>query len=401
MDSSDTMARGLESPFLLGDLVYLRPHTRADLASSWYQWFNDRDVTRYMFKGAFPNTDADQSAFLASLEAGMAARTMLQLAIVERATGRFVGVISLNPIDWVSRSAEIAMVIGEERDRRRGFGLEAMALLTHHAFTKMNLHRLWAGQHSQLERWREALDLGLGYTTEGRMREAIFTEGRYHDVLIIGILAQQWLARVEAHGSVAGILDAARDRARGDAVPTALTTARLRIVPFAQRHLTPRYVSWLNDPEVVRHSEQRHHAHTMESCRAYWNSFRGTPHLFWAIESLDPDVGHIGNITAHVDPANGVADVGILIGDRVVWGKGYGTEAWNVVVDHLLALPGIRKVTAGTLAVNEGMLRVMKKSGMLDDGRRFRHAVWEGREADIVHVARFRPPEAQGSEEQP
>jgi len=56
-----------------------------------------------------------------------------------------------------------------------------------------------------------------------------------------------------------------------------LQTARLRMVPFSEAHLTTRYVGWLNDPEVVRYSEQRHQTHTIESCRSYLLSFSGTP----------------------------------------------------------------------------------------------------------------------------
>lgn len=40
-----------------------------------------------------------------------------------------------------------------------------------------------------------------------------------------------------------------------------------RVVRFADRHLTERYVGWLNDPAVVRYSEQRHSRHTLWSRR--------------------------------------------------------------------------------------------------------------------------------------
>ena len=169
-----------------------------------------------------------------------------------------------------------------------------------------------------------------------------------------------------------------------------LETKRLRLVPFSLRHLTERYVAWLNDPEVVRYSEQRFRQHTLGSCREYWMSFEGTPHAFWAIEALDSSQGHVGNITAHVDAHNQTADVGILVGERAAWGRGLGGEAWSAVVEHLLAQPGVRKVTAGTLSCNAAMLAVMRRSGMVDDGRRARQCLVDGAEMDVVHAARFR-----------
>lgn len=169
-----------------------------------------------------------------------------------------------------------------------------------------------------------------------------------------------------------------------------LETPRLLVEPFGPEHLTDRYVGWLNDPAVTRFSQQRHHAHTMESCRAYLASFEGRPHYFWAVVGRDRAVGHVGNMTAYADEASNVADVGILLGERRLWGQGYGGEAWLAVCDYLFRIAGFRKVTAGAIAPNVGMCRVMDRAGMAADGTRARHAVWEGGEVDVVHRALFR-----------
>src|SRR5437762_2899726 len=127
------------------------------------------------------------------------------------------------------------------------------------------------------------------------------------------------------------------------AISRTLESTRLRIEPFSNANLTDRYVAWLNDPEVVRFSQQRHRTHTTETCRAYLASFDRTPHYFWAILSRDSTLGHIGNINAYVDLHNKTADVGIIIGERAVWGRGYGGEAWQAVCRFLLDEGGIRK----------------------------------------------------------
>ena len=62
-----------------------------------------------------------------------------------------------------------------------------------------------------------------------------------------------------------------------------LESERLRLEPFAERHLTPVYVSWLNDPDVTRYSEQRFRAHTIESCRDYVSAFENSANSLWAI----------------------------------------------------------------------------------------------------------------------
>jgi ribosomal-protein-alanine N-acetyltransferase len=166
-------------------------------------------------------------------------------------------------------------------------------------------------------------------------------------------------------------------------------TRRLRIEPFEERHLTERYIGWLADAEVTRWSEQRHTHHSLESCRAYFESFRGTPNMFFAIVAKDDALGHIGNLNVYVDEKNGLADIGILIGERSAWGHGYGREAWGAVLNELLAEPGIRKVSGGCVAENAAMVRVMRACGMSEDGRRVRHYLYEGREADVVYFAAF------------
>jgi len=169
-----------------------------------------------------------------------------------------------------------------------------------------------------------------------------------------------------------------------------IRTERLRLVPFGEEFLTPRYVDWLNDPQVVRFSRQRHSVHTLESCRRYWQSFHGTPNRLWAIVEAAEGLGHIGNLSASIDPRDEVADLGILIGERGAWGRGYGAEAWKAVCRHLFEGQGVRKITAGTYATNLAMLGIMRAAGMADDGRRRRHALVDGGAVDVIHAALFR-----------
>jgi RimJ/RimL family protein N-acetyltransferase len=174
-----------------------------------------------------------------------------------------------------------------------------------------------------------------------------------------------------------------------DRISRIIETPRLRIAPFGAKHLTERYVGWLNDPLNVRYSEQRYRTHTLESCRAYYESFRGTPHFFWAVEARDPELGHVGNMNAYVEPHHRLADVGILIGEPAARGHGFGGEAWAAVCRYLLEEEGMRKVTAGTLRTNTGMLAIMERCGMTPDGVRARQLEYDGEEVDVVYAAFF------------
>lgn len=138
-----------------------------------------------------------------------------------------------------------------------------------------------------------------------------------------------------------------------------LLSKRLRLRPMGWA-AEQDYSHWLNDPEVVKFSEQRHKRHTPKSCRTYIESFNHETDHIWAIHLGDK---HIGNITAHRDVHNGLANLGILIGAKDEWGKGFGTEAWGAVIEWAGKI-GVRRVEAGCMEANVGMMVVCLENGM-------------------------------------
>jgi [ribosomal protein S5]-alanine N-acetyltransferase len=167
-----------------------------------------------------------------------------------------------------------------------------------------------------------------------------------------------------------------------------LTTERLSLRHLAKA--TPDQVRWLNDPEIMRYSEQRHQHHTQYSQLNYINSYRDGSHI-WAIIRIDTKK-HIGNLTATYDAPNRVADVGIMIGDAGCWGAGYGSEAWNIVCNWLLDKDGanIRKLEAGCMRANEAMMKIIQKSGFKHEGERLNHFLLGGNPVSAALFGRFK-----------
>lgn len=167
-----------------------------------------------------------------------------------------------------------------------------------------------------------------------------------------------------------------------------LTGLNILIESFTLADLTDTYVDWLNDREVTRFSNQRFREHSRNSSLDYLRSFDGGPNLFLSVKTL-ADKRPIGTMTAYISVPHGTADIGIMIGERSSWGRGYGLEAWNILLQWLLEQPTLRKATAGTLACNKGMLRIMERSGMSPDGVRRAQEIVEGEPQDILYYARF------------
>ncbi len=156
---------------------------------------------------------------------------------------------------------------------------------------------------------------------------------------------------------------------------------------FAPANLTDAYLGWLRDPQLMKFSNQRFRSHSMDSCRAYFESFAGSDNLFIAIYHDD---AFIGTMTAYRSLVHGTADIGLLIG-AAVQGKGLGKDAWGTLMAYLLAT-GTRKVTGGTLRCNQAMVRIMQGCGMQADGVRAGQELVDGVPQDILYFAKFGTP---------
>lgn len=167
-----------------------------------------------------------------------------------------------------------------------------------------------------------------------------------------------------------------------------LQSSKIKIRIFLESDINDTYISWLNDSDVVRFSNQRFLSHSRESCLHYLASFQGTKNLFMSLHQVSDD-RPVGTMTAYISSHHGIADVGIMIGDKSVWGLGYGQDAWNTLTNWLLEQNNIRKLTAGTLKCNVGMIKLMERSSMTLEAVRKAQEIVEDNPVDILYYSKF------------
>lgn len=150
-------------------------------------------------------------------------------------------------------------------------------------------------------------------------------------------------------------------------------------------HVTADYVAWLNDPEINQFLESRFEPHTIESTVAFVKSVLESPDsLFLGIRSRSSG-RHVGNIKlGPINRRHGTADVGILVGDRSVWGRGTATDAIRAVTAIARDLLSLRKLTAGCYGANAGSKRAFEKAGYEIEGVRRGQMVLNGRPEDLI-----------------
>lgn len=106
-------------------------------------------------------------------------------AICKNDSDEIIGVISLNKIDWISRSCYFGIILGEENARGKGLGKESMDLLFQYAFGVLNIRKI----SLEVVNYNPAKNLyeKFGFKEEGRLKEHIYLNKMYYDLIIYSI----------------------------------------------------------------------------------------------------------------------------------------------------------------------------------------------------------------------
>ena len=185
--------------FIFGETIDLCIPTKefAEI-SGWYSWLNDPRMSRYLYRGLFPNTAKDQVEFFQSQE-----DKRLTLIISDKRD--YLGVVSLSHIDLVSKKASVAMLINPKIDFSSSFvnssimALEAIARITEYGFKAMGINRIWGGQHVDLSGWGQRMEL-LGYRVEGILIDEFVKGWEVANVIWVAATNNNYLSIVKMRG---------------------------------------------------------------------------------------------------------------------------------------------------------------------------------------------------------
>jgi RimJ/RimL family protein N-acetyltransferase len=147
-------------------------------------------------------------------------------------------------------------------------------------------------------------------------------------------------------------------------------------------------MGWLNDPEVNR---------TLQTCfpinLAFEEAFieKASPddlRLVVVIRASDKPIGVVG--LHEPDARNRHAGFGIAIGAKEDWGKGYGTEATRIVVQHAFATLNLNRVWLKVYENNPHGLRAYENVGFKKEGVLRQDNFREGRYWDTIIMGLLR-----------
>lgn len=176
--------------FLIGERLALRALESEDLPLL-QRWVNHPRVRRWLLVIRPMDLEAER-AWLESHDRSTLPRS-LHMGITRLEDDALIGTTGMHRIDWVNRNAETGTMIGDSTCWGRGYATESKQMLLRYAFDTLGMHRMEShviegntASARHLER--------CGYRVEGRFRQRIYREGRFHDTIHYGLLATEWRA---------------------------------------------------------------------------------------------------------------------------------------------------------------------------------------------------------------
>jgi len=114
-----------------------------------------------------------------------------------KADDRLIGKAEIQHIEWTNGNGQIRIGIGSAEDRRKGYGTQALGMLLRFAFAELNLFRVTANVPEYNE-GALALLRKFNFVEEVRRRQALERDGRRWDLLVFGLLKDEWQSPAQA-----------------------------------------------------------------------------------------------------------------------------------------------------------------------------------------------------------
>lgn len=183
---TETKLSFADKPTLTGELVLLRPVGSADVPGL-IEMLQDPESMR--LTGSHATFDAGIAENWYATRADHDDR--LDLAVVERASGEYVGEVVVNELDTDNRSCGFRICLIGPRAFGRGYGSEATRLILEHAFETVGVNRVELEVYAFNPRARRVYEK-VGFVHEGTRRQALLWDGEWVDAHVMAMLADDW-----------------------------------------------------------------------------------------------------------------------------------------------------------------------------------------------------------------
>lgn len=173
-------------------LVVLRALEREDLIVL-HKWQNDEEIMR--LARSFPDHVISKEALEAEFARELKGEDTGRRAYIieEKSSNKPIGwaTIRIQQFQRRNTTADVGLALGDKIAWNKGYGTETAKLLLDEVFRQLNLHRAewWTFSENNVS---VQLAKKLGFKEEARLRDAVFFDNHYHDLVVLGLLKQEF-----------------------------------------------------------------------------------------------------------------------------------------------------------------------------------------------------------------
>lgn len=170
--------------------IRFRAPERSDIPL-FVRWVNDPEVTSGLLI-YLPMSSADEEGwFEAMQQCPLAEHPMVIETLNPAGEWTSIGNCGFHHVDMRVRSGEVGVFIGEKTYWNQGLGGVVMSLLLRHGFETLNLNRIYLQVFANNPRAIRCYEKA-GFVHEGRLRQDMYKNGQYIDVLVMSVLREEW-----------------------------------------------------------------------------------------------------------------------------------------------------------------------------------------------------------------
>ena len=171
-----------------GEKIELGPVQREYLPK-YVEWLNDWEVSRFLKPGIPRGLTLEDE--IAWFEQRGKDNSSLVFAILTLADNKLIGNCGLHHLDLKNRTAIFGIFIGDKDYWGKGYGTDSTRTLLRYAFEQLGLNRVELEVYDYNPRAVRAYEKA-GFRRDGVRRQALYRDGEFHDIYLMGILRADW-----------------------------------------------------------------------------------------------------------------------------------------------------------------------------------------------------------------
>lgn len=171
-------------PKIVGTRLYLSPINSED-APIYVKWLNDKTVSENL------GCDTNVATLDGEREWIRKNQNSYNFAIVLKENDELIGNCSFVEIDLVHRNATLGIFIGDEKNRGKGYGKEAIKLLLEYGFNNLNLNNVMLSVFSFNKKAIKVYE-SLGFKKFGIRHKSHYFKGQFYDEIQMELLKDEY-----------------------------------------------------------------------------------------------------------------------------------------------------------------------------------------------------------------